>query len=79
MSYDKIIQEKLKRLREMKELKQEDIATIINKSRQCYNQYENGVRKIDIEQLCKIADEFDLPLDWFTGRDIETNKRLRNK
>lgn len=77
MKYHNIVPLKLKELREMKGLKQDDIAVIIKKSRACYNQYENGKRKIDVEQLCIIADEYDLPLDWFVGRDPETNKRIK--
>ena len=33
-----------------------------------YSQIESGEKEISLEQLIKIADEFDLPLDYFTGR-----------
>lgn len=77
MDYNIIIKEQLKKLRTIKDIKQSDIAIIIEKSRECYNQYENGKRKIDINSLCKIADEYNLPLDWFTGRNIETEKKMK--
>ncbi|SEN17773.1 Helix-turn-helix, partial [Hydrogenoanaerobacterium saccharovorans] len=51
----------------------------IEKSRECYNQYENGKRKMSINDLCKIADEFNVPLDWFTGRNIEIMKHIKNQ
>ncbi len=75
--YNVIIQQRLKKLRELKELDQIDIAAIIEKGRTTYCQYENGQRKITINNLCKIADEFNLPLDWFTGRDTETDKKIK--
>lgn len=77
--YNIIIQQKLKKLRELKDLDQIDIAQIIGKGRTTYCQYENGKRKMTIDNLCKIADEFDLPLDWFTGRDTELDKKIKYK
>ncbi len=76
-NYEEIVRQKLKTLREIKNLKQSDIAAILEVGTSTYNQYENGKRKLTINQLCKIADEYDLPIDWFTGRDTETNKRLK--
>lgn len=77
-NYETIICQKLRSLREIRQLKQADIASILEVGTSTYNQYENGKRGISINQICKIADEFDLPMDWFTGRDINTNKRLKN-
>lgn len=77
VKYNEIISQRLRELRSLRNLRQEDLAVIIGKSRECYNQYETGKRKISVEQLCKIADEFDLKLDWFTGRDPETNKKIK--
>lgn len=77
-NYETIVCEKLKALREIKELKQTDIATILGIDQSTYSLYENGQRRIKINDLCKIADEFDLPFDWFTGRDVSINKRLKD-
>ena len=77
MQYRQIINKKLKELRELKGMKQIDIAELLNISQCNYSQLENGRRKIDVEQIAKIADEFDLPFDWFLGRDVETTKKIK--
>ena len=33
-----------------------------------YSQLESGKKEISLEQLIKIADEYSLPLDYFTDR-----------
>lgn len=77
MTEYQIIGKKLKELRELKNLNQIDIATILGIKQPYYSQMENGTKKISIEQLTKIANEFDLPLDWFLGRNVEENRKIR--
>lgn len=79
MTYRDIISKKLKELRNLKDIKQIDMAMILNITQCNYSQLENGKRKIDIEQVAKIADEYDLPFDWFLGRDVETTKKIKYK
>lgn len=54
----------LKNLREQKKLRQEDVAKILNVSRQHYNHIENGKRQEDmnLSTAAKISDFFDIPL-----------------
>lgn len=79
VNYNITVRQQLRKLREIRGLNQIDVATIIGKKQTAYCQYENGDRKISIDNLCKIADEFDLPLDWFTGRDTNTDRKLKNQ
>lgn len=58
----------MKKLRKEKGLYQIDIATILEIKQPYYSQLETGAKEISIEQLIKIADEFELPLDYFTDR-----------
>ncbi len=37
------------------------------------SRYENGEREADYETLIKIADYFDVTLDYLLGRDINKN------
>lgn len=68
MNYYQTIGKNLKKLRKSKKLYQIDIATILEIKQPYYSQLESGQKQISIEQLIKIADEFDLPLDYFTDR-----------
>lgn len=68
MNCYEIIGRNLKRLRKEKGLYQIDIATILEIKQPYYSQLETGTKEISIEQLIKIADEFELPLDYFTER-----------
>lgn len=68
MTCYEIIGKNLKRLRKSKNLYQIDMATILDIKQPYYSQLESGQKQISIEQLLKIADEFDLPLDYFTDR-----------
>jgi predicted XRE-type DNA-binding protein len=64
-----IIGIKLKELRELKCLGQIDVAKILKIKQPYYSQLENARKKISIDQLLKIAEEYDIELDWFLGRD----------
>lgn len=77
MKYQDRVCQQLKVLREIKGLKQIEMAQILNITQCNYSQIENKKRKIDIEQIAIIADEFDLPLDWFFCRDVENTKRMK--
>lgn len=58
----------LKKLRLQNNLTQEDLAKIINKSSVAYGYYESGRNEPDIETLKKIADYFDVSLDFLCDR-----------
>ncbi len=59
----------LRALRMQKNLSQEDIAKILNISRQAYSRYENDQREISLSSLCKLADFYDETTDTILGRE----------
>lgn len=64
---------RLKDLREDKELHQEDIAQILNITRQQYSLYELGKRTLPIDLLDKLATFYHTSTDYILGR---TNNKI---
>ena len=58
----------LKKLRLQNNLTQEEIAKDLQLQKQTYQNYKLGKRKPDIDTLKKIADYFDVSLDFLCGR-----------
>jgi transcriptional regulator with XRE-family HTH domain len=63
--------ERLKGLREDKDLHQEDLAKILNISRTALSNYETGYREPSLATLVKIADYFNISLDYLLCRTDE--------
>ncbi len=59
--------ERLKEIREDKDLKQEDIAQILKISQVQYSRYETGIRVIPIYHLAKLAQYYDTSIDYLIG------------
>lgn len=66
-----VFKDRLKGLREDRDLTQDQIADILNITRSAVANYENGIREPDIHLLVKIADYFNISLDYLLCR---TNK-----
>ena len=60
--------ERMRGLREDKDLTQAQIAKIINKSQQGYNHIETGRAELKIEDLIKLCDFYKVSADYFIGR-----------
>lgn len=58
---------KLYELRIDKDLRQEDIAKILNTSKQNYGMYEKGKRKLSIEDLKKLCLFYNVSADYIIG------------
>ena len=56
-------------------LKQEDVAIQIGFKQDTYSKYERGEREPDIETLIKLADFYNLPLDYMLGRNQQTTNK----
>lgn len=59
---------KLKELRIKNKLTQDDISKIINTNRQNISRYENGEVEPNINTLIKLADYYNVSLDYLCGR-----------
>lgn len=58
---------RLKDLREDKDLKQEDIASILKIKQEQYSRYERGVRTIPIEHLITLSKFYNVSIDYIVG------------
>lgn len=61
---------KLKELRLKYNLRQEDLAKRLNKTKSGYGYYESGRTEPDIETLCKLADIYHVSIDELVGRNF---------
>lgn len=68
---------RLKELREAKGLTQKEVAEIIGYSEISYARYEKGEREPDISTLCKLAEYFNVTVDYLIGRDNLKNLIIR--
>ncbi len=67
----------LRGIREDNDLKQKDIAKILNVSQNTYSQYETGVISLTAEVLIKLSDYYDVSIDYLLDRtnNPEINKK----
>ena len=63
-----IFGEKLKFLREKNGLKQKDLGNVLNYGSTTISNYESGRNEPSFADLCKIADYFDVSVDYLIGR-----------
>lgn len=59
---------KLKELRQLKGLSQQELADYLHCTAVSYSRYENGSRTPSLELLVQLADYFDVTLDYLLGR-----------
>lgn len=59
---------KIKDLREDNDLSQKEVAKILNISQVAYSYYEIGKRNIPLDLLIKLADYYNVTLDYIVGR-----------
>ena len=63
---------RLRDLREDSDLKQIDIAKILDIKQTVYSRYERGFQTIPLQHLVKFADYYDVSVDYILGRtDIQ--------
>ena len=68
---------RLKDLREDNDLTQKDISKILHITQVAYSYYEIGKRSIPIELLIKLADYYNVSLDYIYYRTNERNINLK--
>lgn len=59
--------QRLKDLREDRDLKQEEIAKVLNTSRGYYSKYELGIREIPLHHLITLCRYYDVSADYLLG------------
>lgn len=60
--------QRLRDLREDKDLRQEDIAEILGISQTVYSRYERGFQTIPVTHLLRLADFYNVSTDFMLGR-----------
>ena len=63
---------RLKQLRTENDVSQSDIAKLLDVTRQAYSRYERGDREPDLEMLCKLADYFNVSVDYLIGHESKS-------
>ncbi len=63
-----MIYQRIKDLREDKDMTQQQIADLLHINRRTYSAYENGVNSMTPETLCKIADIHHTSVDYLLNR-----------
>ena len=63
-----MVYSRIRDLREDRDLKQQDLADYLNCSQVCYSRYENGQRDIPLETISKIADFYNVSVDYLLSR-----------
>ena len=64
-----IISPRLKPLRKERKFTQEDLGDLVGVSKMRVSDYESGKTEPPLKTLIKIADVFNVSLDWLCGRD----------
>ena len=68
--------ERLKELRLRSSYLQKDLASSINVSVRTFQAYEHGDNEPNIEKLIKLADIFQVTLDYLMGRDTNSSPEV---
>ena len=63
----------LRGIREDKDIKQKDIAKYLNVSQNTYSQYETGIISLTAEVLIKLANYYNVSIDYLLDRTNNPN------
>ncbi len=64
----------LRAIREDNDIKQKDVAKVLNVSQNTYSQYENGVIALTAEVLIKLSDFYGVSIDYLLDRTDNPKK-----
>lgn len=67
---------RLRDMREDRDLKQTDIAEYLGIQQTVYSRYERGYQTIPLEHLIRLADFYQVSLDYLTGRSSQKEMQL---
>ena len=68
--------ERIKKLRQDSDKSQQELANYLNVTRSAYSNYENGIRETPAWVLFKIADFYQVSVDYLVGRTDEIKPYL---
>lgn len=71
-----MIYQKIRDLREDRDLKQREVAAYLSCSQRVYSNYEMGQRDIPTDVLIKLSDFYNVSIDYLLG---QTSNPVRNK
>ena len=71
--------ERLRELREDRDLSQREIAELLNCTQTAYGKWENGKRDIKIDDLIKLAKFYNVSLDYIAGLTNEPTAKWSSK
>ena len=60
--------QRIRDMREDKDLQQQDLAKVLNCTQACYSNYETGKRSIPTEVWDRLADFYEVSVDYIMGR-----------
>ncbi|MBE6814392.1 MAG: helix-turn-helix transcriptional regulator [Ruminococcaceae bacterium] len=63
----------LRAIREDRDIKQKQVAEILNVSQNTYSQYETGIISLTAEVLIKLADYYNVSIDYLLDRTDNPN------
>lgn len=66
--------EKIRELREDRDLKQADIAAILHTTQQVYSRYEKGINEMPIRHLKTLCQFYDVSADYILSLDKKERK-----
>lgn len=69
-----MIYERIRDLREDRDLTQSDLAKYLNITQRAYSRYETGERRIPTEVLIALADYYDTSIDFLVNRTNNPNR-----
>jgi len=72
-----MIIDRLKDIREDKDLTQKDIAKILNITQPTYSAFENGTKIIPLKHLNTLCNFYDISMDYIIG--LSNNRTINNK
>ena len=58
----------IREIREDRDLRQKDVAKILNVSQNTYSQYETGIIPLTAETLIKLSDYYNVSIDYLLDR-----------
>ena len=67
---------RLKELRMKHQMKQSEVASLLNLSPSAISNYEQGIREMDAEAICRLCEVFGCTADYLLGRSFVPSSEL---